>query len=110
MTARTSAVGESVTQPGLFPEAQRRAEKFDGATFDAKRDGARLTRQLDRVREIMQDKKWHTLAELVRLVGGASEAGVSARIRDLKKPRFGGHVIEKQFMAETSQWRYRMER
>ena len=86
------------SQPSLF-DSGRKLERFDGETFDQARDGKRLSRQLDRVREVMQDKKWHTLAELVTRVGGASEAGVSARIRDLKKPRFGGHLIEKQFMA-----------
>ena len=36
-----------------------------------------------------------------------AKAGVSARIRDLKKERFGAYVIEKQRVS-GGLWRYRM--
>lgn len=56
---------------------------FKGATFDAKRDGPRLTRQLDRVRDFMADRRWHTLKEIGDALD-APQASVSARLRDLK--------------------------
>jgi hypothetical protein len=58
-------------------------------------DAKRLTGQLIRVREIMYDQEWRTLAEIVELVGG-SEAGVSARLRDLRKVRFGSHEVKRR--------------
>ena len=66
---------------------------FDGATFDPAQDGERLETALDKTRRLMRTGRWWTLAELAQAVG-CSEAGVSARVRDLKKPKFGGHTME----------------
>lgn len=69
------------------------AADFDGATFDAKKDGARLACALDRVRAAMSDGEWWTIAKLA-LKAHCSEAGASARIRDLRKLKFGLHKIQ----------------
>ena len=66
---------------------------FDGATFSALCDSVRLTGQLNRVKLLMIDGHWRTLAEIREVVGG-SENGVSARLRDLRKDKFGGHTVE----------------
>lgn len=68
---------------------------FDGATYEPGHDQARLAGQLSRVQALMRDGRWRTLSALTHIVGG-SEAGVSARLRDLRKPRFGSHTIERQ--------------
>ena len=79
---------------------------FDGATYSPARDRARLSTQLECVTAVMVDRDWHTLAELSRSAGG-SVASVSARIRDLRKPRFGRHKIERRYVGEGV-WEYRM--
>lgn len=79
---------------------------FDGKTFDPSRDGDRLSGQLQKVRAIMLDHQWHTLKELSEKTG-ASEAGASARIRDLKKVRFGGYNVVKE-RVEGGLWKYRI--
>ena len=79
---------------------------FDGVTFDAPADSDRLTRQLDIVEGILLDHRWHTLADLAVRSGG-SEASVSARIRDLRKERFGGYVVERQ-RIRGGLWEYRI--
>ena len=81
--------------------------KFDGATFDPARDGARLTGQLERVKGIMADGAWRTLAELAALVDG-SEAGVSARLRDLRKVKFGGHQVDRRRRGDGGLHEYRL--
>lgn len=58
----------------------------------------RLGGQTKAVKDVMLDSQWRTLPELaeeihVRLKVRASEAGVSARLRDLRKPRFGSHTV-----------------
>lgn len=87
---------------------------FDGETFCIERDEIRLTGQLAAVYAVMSMGRWHTLADLARAAGGItgrrySEAGVSARIRDLRKPRFGGHRIDAEHVRDGL-WRYRMVR
>lgn len=69
--------------------------RFDGVTYEPDQDEARLASQLRRVFGVMSDSRWHTLAELAERTGG-SEAGVSARLRDLRKPRFGHWTVERE--------------
>lgn len=78
-------------------------DTFGGATFNPKRDKARLTGQLQRVHDLMLDGVWRSLSEIAISVGG-SEAGVSARLRDLRK---AGQVIEKKNEGQGL-WLYRM--
>lgn len=79
---------------------------FDGATFDPGRDGPRLERLLDRVKAFMADGRWHTLAQIVAECGG-SEASCSARLRDCRKEKFGGHRVEREYVADGVH-RYRL--
>jgi hypothetical protein len=69
--------------------------RFDGSTFEPTKDGKRLNTQLYKVFSYMRDSKWHTLREVAQSVGG-SESGVSARLRDFRKERFGGHTVERR--------------
>lgn len=79
---------------------------FDGATFDPDRDHERLAKQLTAVRRAMSDHEWHTLYAL-SLTTLAPEASVSARIRDLRKAKHGGHTIERRYMG-GGLWEYRL--
>ncbi len=68
---------------------------FGGSTYREARDGERLRGLLLRVYSAMSDGQWHTLSELAQKCGG-SEASVSARLRDLRKPRFGGYTVDRR--------------
>lgn len=95
-------------QYGLFDEPDA---DFDGATYEPEFDHERLHGQLALVYEMMRDHDWHTLAELATHAHG-SEAGVSARVRDLRKEKFGGHLIERRRAGDPTAglWEYRMPR
>jgi DNA-binding Lrp family transcriptional regulator len=47
------------------------------------------------VYRLMVDGQWRTLAEIAEATG-APEASVSARLRDLRKRKFGGHVVARR--------------
>jgi hypothetical protein len=82
---------------------------FDGATYDPALDRDRLTKQLGRVYEALSDGEWWTLYELAAFSDG-SEAAISARIRDLRKPRHGGYTIHRRRHGlHVGLWEYRME-
>ena len=70
-------------------------EDFGGKTYEPAKDGERLTGHLGRIYDLMLDMRWRTLAEIASLSGG-SEAGSSARLRDLRKPQFGSWNIERR--------------
>lgn len=72
---------------------------FDGETFDEPRDGKRLKRQLNDVRNLMIDGNFRTLMEIAIAIG-APESSVSARLRDLRKLKFGGYIVEKQYLGD----------
>jgi len=90
----------------LDPQTWGNAPQFDGKTFEPERDQSRLKAQLDAVRSIMFDGRPHTLAEIAERVG-APEASVSARLRDLRKPKFGGYQIERSHVSRGL-WQYRL--
>jgi|TARA_B100000586_G_scaffold265245_1_gene236684 hypothetical protein len=79
---------------------------FDGVTYDPKLDYTRLTTQLGKIYNLLNTGRWFTLRQLADLIK-APEASVSARIRDLRKPKFGEHNIEHERLS-NGVWRYRM--
>ena len=82
------------------------ARAFDGKTYEVKEDHARLKGQLWRVFQLMSDGKWRTLSEIAEDAQG-SEAACSARLRDLRKEKYGSREIERQ-RVDGGLWRYRM--
>ena len=76
---------------------------FDGGTYDRDLDHARLTGLLERVFILMSDGKWRTLHEIVnQLPIHSTEASVSARLRDLRKQKFGRHTVNRRRRGEAS--------
>jgi len=81
---------------------------FDGETYDHERDSPRLTTQYDRTFNLMRDGAWRTLAEIASAIG-CPEASVSARLRDMRKARFGEHTVSHRIReGATGLWEYRL--
>lgn len=78
----------------LFTLLEKKPD-FDGATYDPAYDKDRLTKQIGRTYAAMVGGGWHTLAELERITGDP-QASISARLRDLRKERFGSYIIERR--------------
>lgn len=81
-------------QPPPLPDPPAK-RAFDGASYEPDQDHKRLRKQLEAVRSIMADGEYHTLAELAGKVGCETQSA-SARIRDLRKPRYGSETIERK--------------
>lgn len=77
-----------------------------GETFISGRDLARLNRQAKRVFMVMKDQRWRTLGDIAELIG-EPESSISARLRDLRKQRFGGFIVEREYVRRGV-WRYRV--
>lgn len=77
-----------------------------GETFDRERDLERLDTLMGRVFRFMRDGQWHTLAEINAACGG-TEASCSARLRDLRKPKFGGWQVSHAHCGKGL-WKYRL--
>lgn len=73
---------------------------FDGKTYVPVLDRSRLARQILRVSSLMVDGSWRTLQEIA-VSTGDPESSVSARLRDLRKPRFGGHTVSRRRRGEA---------
>lgn len=58
-------------------------------TYEAKHDRKRLGRLLGLVLKAMRSRKWLTLGEIHGRTQYGSEAGISARVRELRKMGFG---------------------
>jgi hypothetical protein len=84
-----------VVQAPTKPQGLAQIPHRDGATYVHELDGQRLHRQHNRVCALMRDGVWRTLAEIAAATGDP-EASVSARLRDLRKPRFGSYLVDRQ--------------
>jgi len=79
---------------------------FDGGTYFHIVDGKRLGKQMARVGALMIDGRWRTLRDIAG-VTGYPEASISARLRDYRKPRFGGYLVDRM-RIEGGLFTYRM--
>ena len=81
---------------------------FDGITINDERDNGRLAQQLHSVRKLALQLSWFTLKEMADNTGHP-EASVSARLRDLRKAKFGGYNVERKYV-ERGLWVYKVTR
>jgi len=72
---------------------------FNGSSYDPALDDTRLRTQMGKVYSFMKDGHWHTLQE-IHLATAEPEASVSAQLRHLRKPRFGGYIVDKRHRGE----------
>lgn len=101
MTATLTPLFDPATNPVLAGALQlrRRPLHFDGpGEDDATERNQRLTGQIQRVYACMAGGEWRTLATIAGATGDP-EASVSAQLRHLRKPRFGGHTVERRHLG-----------
>lgn len=86
-----------------------RSTGFAGPCFDPALDGTRLKRQLGRVYNVMKAGGWWTLRDIAK-VSGDPEASVSAQLRHLRKPKFGGYTVDRRRATNgDGMWEYRLQ-
>jgi hypothetical protein len=79
--------------------------EFNGSDYVSALDCARLTKQHERVRGLMADGVWRTLAEIAAVTGDPP-ASISAQLRHLRKARFGGWTVEKRSRSQRERGLY----
>lgn len=57
---------------------------------------------------VMRDGRRRSALELVAAVGGGTAASVTARVRDLRKPEWGEHVVLTEYDAVRGVFTYRL--
>ena len=73
-------------------------EMFNGSDYVPKRDDVRLSGQIERVWDYMKGGTPRSLSAIASATGDP-EASISAQLRHLRKPRFGGHTVTKQYLG-----------
>jgi len=110
MTARAQLSLTDYTPPRDNGEPPRLAD-FDGESYSRALDRVRLNEQLWAVyRALLTGKRW-TIRELTEhcereLGKPMSENGIGARLRDLRKERFGGFDIPKDRIGDSGTFVY----
>lgn len=83
-------------------EPPKKRMRFSGSDYVASLDEARLTGQILRIFECMKDGKWRTVPE-IGLITNDPHTSISAQLRNLRKPEFGGYEVPKRRRgAETN--------
>jgi choline dehydrogenase-like flavoprotein len=79
---------------------------FNGPEYEESRDFHRLSKQHERIRDLMLgDGRWRTVAEIAKATGDP-ENSTQAQLRHLRKKRFGGYIVEKK--REGALYKYRV--
>lgn len=83
--------------------------EFDGPVYESEFDIDRLSGQILRVYECMQDSKWRTLDKISKITGDP-HASVSAQLRHLRKTKFGSHTVNKRSHGDRliGLWEYQL--
>lgn len=79
---------------------------FDGADYNHERDHARLSGQILDVFNYMKGGDWRTLDQIASATDHP-HASVSAQLRHLRKPRFGGYAVERRYV-KNGLYQYRL--
>lgn len=87
-------VPRSAIRYDAVPGMRARA-RFAGAGAQTEADQVRLKGQLARIFAFMRDRQWRTLQGIADATD-APHASVSAQLRNLRKPEFGAHTIERR--------------
>jgi hypothetical protein len=104
---------ETKTEPAKKKTRKKKGAKssfephFNGPAYEPERDHARLSNQLDRVRDFMSDGSWRTLNDIANVTGDP-QASVSAQLRHLRKERFGSWLVERRLKSGGGLHEYRM--
>lgn len=69
---------------------------FNGSDYVPARDDARLTVQYRRIFELMKDQQFRSLSDIEEKTQDP-QASISAQLRHMRKPRFGGHEVNKRY-------------
>lgn len=78
-------------------------------TYDYGLDSARLRTLRERIRDLMLDGRWRTFSEIQFYCGG-SETGISAKLRDLRKPAYGAYAVDRRRRGNPKDglWEYQV--
>ena len=79
--------------------------EFNGPAYESDVDKARLSKQHERIRDLMLDGEWRTLGEIAAQTGD-KEASISAQLRHLRKPRFGSWIVERRARSDRARGLY----
>lgn len=82
---------------------------FDGADYESEKDHERLSGQIKRVFDLMQDGQWRILDEIASATGDP-HASISAQLRNLRKDKFGAYEVVKRPRSnrESGLFEYRL--
>lgn len=94
-----------MTEIDLFSWQPPKETAFGGETYEADQDYERLSLQLRKVFELMKDGRWRTIGEICEHCKYPQQS-VSARLRDLRKEKYGAHTVERnRVSAGTYEYR-----
>ena len=82
---------------------------FDGSNYNRDLDKVRLAGQMKSIFYVMKDSEWRTLNEIAEITG-FGEASISAQLRNLRKEKFGSHIVNKRRRGEKNKglWEYQL--
>lgn len=105
MTYRADTGEELVSSAVLYP-----ARVFPTQNdYRGAKEQIRINDQHDRIKRLMLDGQWRTVRE-ISVALCYPETSVSAQLRHLRKPQFGGFIVHRKKRINTNESEYCVER
>ncbi len=107
------SIGEANRDDKTFKKwPEEEFDYFDGSTYEPKFDATRLRGEMARVYNLMMsfpNGRWWTLREISNSTQDP-EASISARLRDLRKAKFGAHTVNRRRRGDPKRgiWEYQL--
>lgn len=99
-------------QLNIFNQQTPKVYNFKGSDYIKELDHDRLSKQIERIYDLMKDGNYRTLFHIknileLRYGTPFPESSISAQLRNLKKVRFGGYVLNKKRIS-GGLWEYQI--
>jgi hypothetical protein len=91
----------------LFAQPIRESDPSPFSGPHEPEDVPRFGAQLAAVRDFMASGEWVTLTQIAAAAKCTTQSA-SARVRDMRKPRWGSHVVERRKIPTTNVYQYRL--
>lgn len=105
MTYRADTGEELVTSDALYPRRIFPAQ----SDYRGAKDQIRINDQHERIKIFMLDGFWRTVREISTALE-YPETSVSAQLRHLRKPQFGGFIVRRKKRQNTNESEYCVEK
>jgi hypothetical protein len=92
-----------------YERPEGKHHSFDADCFGYTVDYRELKGQIKAVFDLMKDGEYRTLELIGEEIGKTALRSIGASLRNLRRPRYGGYIVERRGKGKTCEYAIKME-